>query len=78
MHTHLHDSSVHGEDSHAGVGQDVQTEHAQTLDESHGPLQGHLLPAANQHGVQAPQHDDDIIILHPLVKAEKRLELDSI
>lgn len=44
--SHMQGSPVSGEDSHAGVGQHVQTECAQTFDKRHCPLQGHLLLAA--------------------------------
>lgn len=64
-HTHVQDASGGAENSHASVGQRVQTQHAQPLDERHHPLQGHLLFAAGQHGLQALQHDDDIIIGRP-------------
>lgn len=61
----MQSGSVGGEDSNAGVGQHMQTEHAQSFDVRHSPLQGHLLLAARQHGVQAAQDNDDVIIGHP-------------
>lgn len=62
---HMEDVSGGAEEPHAGVGQRVHTQHAQSLDERHHPLQGHLLLAAGQHCIQALQHNDDIIIGRP-------------
>lgn len=65
IHTHMHAGSAGGEQSHAGVGQHVHTEHAQSFHERHCPLQGHLLFAANQHCVQALQHDSNVVTRCP-------------
>lgn len=57
----MHAGSAGGQQSHAGVGQRVHTEHAKPLHERQRPLQRHLLLAANQHCVQALQHDSDVV-----------------
>lgn len=61
----MHSSSAGGEDPHGGVGQHMKTERAQSFDERHRPLQGHLLLASGQHGIQALQHNDDVIVGRP-------------
>lgn len=59
--THVHIGSAGGKQSHAGIGQRVHTEHAQSFHERQRPLQCHLLLASDQHRVQALQHDSNVV-----------------
>lgn len=78
----MHQRPVGRQDSHGSVGQCVQTERAQSLDEGQGALQGHLFPALGQHHVETTQHDADVFIRctweeHPhYLKAQRSHKLD--
>lgn len=58
----MHHCPGGGQDAHAGVGQHMQTERAQSLDEGQCPLKSDLLPPLRQHDVQALQYDGDVIV----------------